>query len=173
VDAPESRGPQTAHPDRAQVTGRRGRRDWQNGAGDPLIISAAHFNLRISEPDIAQALLDAGTDPNARDRDGLTPLMWAAAMGPPDLVALLLRRGADANATTPEGITAWQLAVGDDVIQILRQARGVHREKLGGLRECCPLRPFRRSPTVVAPTGRDLLAEFKYAISLRAEWVRL
>jgi len=61
--------------------------------------------------------------------------MWAAAMGPPDLVALLLRRGADANAKTPDGITAWQLAVGDDVIRILRQARGVHHEKLGGVKE--------------------------------------
>jgi ankyrin repeat protein len=103
-----------------------------NGAGEPLIVIASRVKFRSSEPEIVRALLDAGAEPDARDRDGLTPLMWAAAVGPPDVVALLLRHGADPSATTRDGITAWHVAIGEDVIAILRQARGAPRANPGG-----------------------------------------
>jgi len=40
-------------------------------------------------------LLDKGADINAKDRDGWTPLIKAAAGGFTDLARLLLERGAD------------------------------------------------------------------------------
>lgn len=41
----------------------------------------------------------AGGDPNARDADGWTPLLWAAARGHGETVAALLARGADSGLT--------------------------------------------------------------------------
>lgn len=75
------------------------------------------------EPELVEVLLDAGADPNSRDKDGLTPLMFAAGQGRLDLVKLLLARGADVNTKAAYGITAWQLATGEEVIRTLRAAR--------------------------------------------------
>lgn len=68
-------------------------------------------------------LLEHGADPNIADKDGLTPLMYAAGKGRLDLVKTLLAHGADVNAKGAYGITASQLAIGDDVIAALNEAR--------------------------------------------------
>jgi ankyrin repeat protein len=56
------------------------------------------------------ALLSRGTSVDARDRDGWTPLMHAAAAGRFEALQLLLQRGADARAKSERGDTALQLA---------------------------------------------------------------
>ncbi len=50
-------------------------------------------------------------------------MTWAAGQDRLDLVTLLLRRGADVSAKASYGITAWQVAVGEDVIRVLQEAR--------------------------------------------------
>ncbi len=80
--------------------------------------------IRDQEPELVAVLLDAGADPNVKDRDGLTPLMYAAGQGRLELVKLLLARGADVEAKNADGMTAWQLATGEEVLRALREARG-------------------------------------------------
>jgi ankyrin repeat protein len=64
-----------------------------------------------------EAALDAGADVNARDGDGITPLMHAtrgerpeianpASSDHPEVAELLIRRGADVNAKTDSGFAA-------------------------------------------------------------------
>jgi ankyrin repeat protein len=76
-----------------------------------LIVAARAANLRAAE-----AALDAGADVNARDAEGITPLMHAARgqrpiiadatpTDHPEMVELLLRRGADVNARTGAGLS--------------------------------------------------------------------
>ncbi|SPF39366.1 Ankyrin [Syntrophobacter sp. SbD1] len=50
--------------------------------------------------------LASGADVNARDREGMTPLMHAALSGNPDLTQLLLRKGAAVNPYDGFGVTA-------------------------------------------------------------------
>jgi len=57
-----------------------------------------------------RALLDAGADPNARNEDGLTPLMNAAWFDCRDSVRELLRRGADPLLRDSRGRSARDLA---------------------------------------------------------------
>ncbi|MFE3145010.1 ankyrin repeat domain-containing protein [Streptomyces scopuliridis] len=52
-------------------------------------------SIRAGDLPVATSLLHAGTDPNLRDADGLTPLMIAAGLGQPYMVDLLLAAGAD------------------------------------------------------------------------------
>ncbi|HEY0872027.1 MAG TPA: ankyrin repeat domain-containing protein [Vicinamibacterales bacterium] len=56
--------------------------------------------------------LARGADPNARNMNGLTMLMSAAASEaqPVDIARMLIEAGADVNAKGPEGVTALQLA---------------------------------------------------------------
>lgn len=51
-------------------------------------------------------LLADGADVNARDREGMTPLMHAALLGNQDLVDLLLSKGAKVNLADNFGVTA-------------------------------------------------------------------
>ena len=71
-----------------------------------------------------QALLARGANINARDQDGLTPLMRAAFRSwNPDIIKPLLDNGADINVATPYAETALTFAQGDkDVIRLLQAA---------------------------------------------------
>jgi hypothetical protein len=53
----------------------------------------------------------AGADVNAKDKDGVTVLMWAAANNRLDSVKLLMRMGARVDAENSEGKTAYDIAV--------------------------------------------------------------
>ncbi|HEV8312259.1 MAG TPA: ankyrin repeat domain-containing protein, partial [Burkholderiaceae bacterium] len=75
--------------------------------------------------EVLGVLLDAGADPNQRDEEGATLLMWAAGYGKADNVALLLSRGADINARDGRGMSALAVAVEqkqEAAAQLLRRA---------------------------------------------------
>ena len=60
-----------------------------------------------------QPLLDAGADMEARDNQGMTPLLLAVAFSPHasvQCIEALLDLGADARAKSKEGLTAWDYA---------------------------------------------------------------
>ncbi len=72
--------------------------------GAPPLIFALKRGLTI----IAQILLSAGADPNAKDRLGLTPLLIAcgkATEGYKNTVEMLLKKGAHINVRDPLGNT--------------------------------------------------------------------
>ena len=56
--------------------------------------------------EMVRSLIEAGTDPNAREKDGWTALMYAAASGSVEVVQLLMDAGADVNADIQKGTTA-------------------------------------------------------------------
>jgi uncharacterized protein len=58
-----------------------------------------------------ERLLDQGVDHSVQDRNGRTPLMWAAWDGHRDAVDVLIRRGADVHARDDDGYTAFLIAV--------------------------------------------------------------
>lgn len=64
-------------------------------------------------------LQDPGTDINATDDLGWTPLMWAAWEGRKEIVELLLQAGADITATDNGGDTALTLAEKQDQSRIV------------------------------------------------------
>jgi len=58
-------------------------------------------------PQSVQAAIRKGADVNAVDKDGMTPLMWAAYNNRnPEVITTLLKAGADINATVSAGGTA-------------------------------------------------------------------
>jgi ankyrin repeat protein len=63
------------------------------GGGEP----ALHFALKGNHLAVAEALLDAGADPNALGGYGRSPLTIAIAENNLDALRLLLKRGADVN----------------------------------------------------------------------------
>ncbi len=81
--------------------------------------------------EVVGALLKGGGEVNAKNSDGMTALMNAAAAGEDDIVRLLLDAGADINARDKEGHSAlWHAREndsGDDLIQLLL-ARGAYED---------------------------------------------
>ena len=64
-----------------------------------------HEALMHTLIEMTELLVEAGADPNARDRSGQTPLHYAAAWGSPRAVSLLLEHGADPSAADNIGRT--------------------------------------------------------------------
>jgi ankyrin repeat protein len=66
----------------------------------------------MGTPETVQALLDAGADVMARDKDGWTPLHRAAYCLPcwAGVIQVLFIAGADAKAKNKNGYTPWDIA---------------------------------------------------------------
>jgi ankyrin repeat protein len=78
--------------------------------------------------DIVKALLDKGSDANAKKPNGESVLICAAERGNRESVKILLAHGADPNARTKDGMTAIKKAVqgrsrqADEIVKMLKDA---------------------------------------------------
>ena len=86
------------------------------GCGSSVDIHQAAYDGDIQA--VKQHLVD-GTDVNAKDDDGWTPLQDAATFGHKEIVELLITKGADVNAKTVEGETPLHTAVSNDHKEII------------------------------------------------------
>ena len=50
--------------------------------------------LKSGDLETVKSLIESGTDVNARDGEGSTPLIWASRYGHPQIVELLIAKGA-------------------------------------------------------------------------------
>ncbi len=60
---------------------------------------------RQSDADTIRNLIAEGSDVNAPEADGTSPLLWAAYESSPEIVSMLLKAGADPNAANQFGVT--------------------------------------------------------------------
>ncbi len=73
-----------------------------------------HEAAALGNIEVVKQFLDSGTDVNAKDETGGTPLDEAAGWGRKDIVELLIAKGADVNAkfdddgSTPLHLAAWK-----------------------------------------------------------------
>ena len=77
--------------------------------------------------------LAAGTDVNAKNEKGMTPLMQAAWGGHNEITKLLIAKGADVNAMDDDGITPLDFAIVDKISEtadLLRKNGGKTGEEL-------------------------------------------
>ena len=74
-----------------------------------ISISEAALNENI---EAVKQHIAAGTDVNARDNGGSTPLHQAAINGHKEIAELLIANGADVNAKTDAGVTPLDDAIG-------------------------------------------------------------
>jgi ankyrin repeat protein len=75
---------------------------------DPPLIDALMRNDMAK----AKGLIEQGADVNSRDKNGWTPLMYAASYAKPatEILQFLLAKGADVNARNKQGQTALMIA---------------------------------------------------------------
>ncbi len=69
-----------------------------------------HFATESNNKNIVEALLNKGSNPNAKDYIGCTPLHYAAQDGYKDIIEVLLNKGADLNTKDDTGWTPLYLA---------------------------------------------------------------
>ncbi len=83
-----------------------------------------HWAARYNEnPDIINALIQAGADIHAKSAYGNTPLHEAAGWNEnPDVIAALIRLGADTQATNHDGQTAEDVARRNGHLEIYQDA---------------------------------------------------
>ena len=84
-----------------------------------------HLAAQRGDRDQAAALIAAGADVNAKDRNDLTALQYAAQADHPEVVELLLTKGADANAEDRLGATPlYQAAFNNTAVVAVLLAHG-------------------------------------------------
>ena len=80
-------------------------------AANPMAVQPLHSAAAASHRAVAERLLAAGADPDARQQGGYVPLHAAAQNGDDALVELLLGHGADRSLKTDDGRTAADIAL--------------------------------------------------------------
>lgn len=83
--------------------------DIADTLGNTALLNACFYN----QLDAAQALLDAGANPNFPNKEGRLPLMDAAKNGNDALVKVLLAHHADINGNDDAGPATWRAAEND------------------------------------------------------------
>lgn len=86
--------------------------------------SPMHVAAFLGDPRMIKVLAQHHADPNARDKRGLTPLLWTAFGGKHEAAEALIACGADINARGLDGRTTLDLAklsLDNDLIDLLRR----------------------------------------------------
>ncbi|MDA2935117.1 ankyrin repeat domain-containing protein [Acidobacteria bacterium AH-259-D05] len=90
-----------------------------------------------------QALLQAGADVNAKDENGMTPLMWAAFGGDAETVQVLLDAGADVSVKDKQGTTVQTWAGGNkEILSLLKRAEATQSSEASPMAVYEQLRTF-------------------------------
>jgi ankyrin repeat protein len=82
-----------------------------NKSSDSEGTTAIMVAASLRDTEVAQALLAAGADVNARDKDGATPLVYGAWVNNPEYLEVLIDAGAQIETRVPHGRTALTIAV--------------------------------------------------------------
>ncbi len=92
--------------------------------------SMLHDAALKGDTGLFEALVKAGEDIDAKDKEGNTPLHNAASGGHVEIVNILIEAGADVNAKSNKGITPFKIAVDKkhkDVYEALYSAGAVYK----------------------------------------------
>ena len=85
------------------------------------LLSVWDKDFQQSTAEYIRVLISEGADVNARDTDGLTPLMIAAKFSStPEIVQLLLEKGAEVNARSRSGWTPLMYAASNSNLEIVQ-----------------------------------------------------
>ena len=107
-------------------------------------VQPIHYAARAADRDTVALFLDKGEDANARDKQGRTPILWAAmAAGKEkegsnrkEIIALLVAKGAVFNARANDGATALHYATQwgqrDTIIYLISNGMDVNARDNGG-----------------------------------------
>ena len=100
------------------------------GCGNPEADRALIDASREGNIEAVKQHLAAGTDVNAKDNRGRTPLLWAAFTDRMEIAELLIAKGADVNAKSKEGKTPLDRAINKETADLLRKHGGMTGEEL-------------------------------------------
>jgi uncharacterized protein len=93
-------------------------------AANPMAVQPLHSAAAASCRAVAERLLAAGADPDARLQGGYVPLHAAAQNGDDALVELLLGHGADRSLETDDGRTAADIALAAGHVELAARLSG-------------------------------------------------
>ncbi|XP_075177270.1 CARD- and ANK-domain containing inflammasome adapter protein-like [Anomaloglossus baeobatrachus] len=101
---------------------------YSKGLSPDTMISAMFKAVKLNLFGIIKALIDKGTDVNARNDIEYTPLLLAAELGKPEAAQALIEKGAHIEDRTPNLSTALHLSVqgGDVAIMELLLRKGIN-----------------------------------------------